>query len=168
MKPPFSISFISCSLLRPILWHPPHPFFPSISAIGCIWAIGKAFMAAHARACFPCLNWATRFGWHLTQVSGVGICTCATSAADLCRSPWHAAQPILFLPCLLSRQSETMTGFNFLWQLTQTSAIAVAAENKQKKLRTNCRSFIHVPPFSFVIWQPIWATARLYHPLYSR
>ena len=54
--PPFFKSFISASVFSPILWQPPHPFIPSIRAMGCQCAVGIAFMAAHATACFPLLN----------------------------------------------------------------------------------------------------------------
>src|SRR5208283_5498729 len=74
----------SCSGdLRPILWHEPQPFMPSVMAIGCQWMVGMASIAAQAMACLPFLNCATCVSWHWPQVSGVGIFALAASAAVL-------------------------------------------------------------------------------------
>ena len=123
----FRISACSASVFRPILWQPPQPLYPSINATGCACAVGMALTATHAIACFPPLNCATCFSWHIAQVSGVGIFTFATSVALEWRSPWHVEQPTSFLLCLLSCQSVTMLGVAFVWQSTHTSADARAA-----------------------------------------
>src|SRR5271157_5094978 len=73
---------ISSAGLTPILWHPPQPFSPSIIAIGCQWMVGMASIAAQALECLPCMYWSTCVLWHWAQVSGVGMRTLETSAAD--------------------------------------------------------------------------------------
>ena len=61
--PCFLSSLISSSVLIPILWQPPQPFMPSIMAMGCMWKVGMAFMAAQALACLPSLNCFTWVPW---------------------------------------------------------------------------------------------------------
>ena len=56
---------------------------PSTSATGWAWIVGIAFMAAHARACFPFLNSTTRFSWHAPQVSSVGSVARAMSVSSM-------------------------------------------------------------------------------------
>src|SRR5512139_678429 len=65
--------FISASVLIPTLWHPPQPFISSISTEGCQCIVGIAFIAAHAKACFPALYCFTLVSWQAAHVSGVGI-----------------------------------------------------------------------------------------------
>src|SRR6266567_3587778 len=77
--------------------------------------VGMAFIAAQAMECLPFLYCATWSAWHWAQVSGVGIFTFATSAAEVCSSPWQTTQPISDWLCLLSFQSETMLGVVLVW-----------------------------------------------------
>src|SRR6266567_3036847 len=77
--------------------------------------VGMAFIAAQAMECLPFLYCATWSAWHWAQVSGVGIFTLATSAAEVCSSPWQTTQPISDWLCLLSFQSETMLGVVLVW-----------------------------------------------------
>src|SRR6185437_2419552 len=77
--------------------------------------VGMAFMAAQAKACLPFLNCATCASWQEPQVSGVGIFTLATSAAEVCWSPWQASQPTSTWLWRLSFQSETILGVILLW-----------------------------------------------------
>ncbi len=85
---PFSIrSRTSPSVLSPTRWQPPQPFRPSIWAIGCQCTVGMAFIAAHARACFPFANWSTWVSWHCAHVSGKAILAPDTSVIELCPSP---------------------------------------------------------------------------------
>src|SRR5512135_3818647 len=77
--------------------------------------VGMAFMAAQAKACLPFLNCATWASWQEPQVSGVGIFTLATSAAEVCWSPWQASQPTSTWLWRLSFQSETILGVTLLW-----------------------------------------------------
>ena len=66
---------------------PTAPFMPSMRATGWACALGMAFIAAQATACFPRENCSTRSVWHGLHVSGVGIKAFATSPADECWSP---------------------------------------------------------------------------------
>jgi hypothetical protein len=84
--------------------------------------VGIAFIAAHARECFPFLYCATCVSWQVAQVSGVGIFTFATSLADVCWSPWQLTQLTSTWLCLLSFQSLTMFGVTLLWQSTHWDA----------------------------------------------
>ena len=129
--PDFRSSAISASLFSPILWHPPHPFIPSIRATGWAWAVGIAFMAAQATACLPPLNCSNRSEWQPAQVSGVGIFALTTSVAEVWSSPWQTEQSTSFWLCLLSCQSETMPGVTVLWQFTQTWAEAKEAAQRR-------------------------------------
>jgi hypothetical protein len=61
-------------------------------------------------------------------VSGVGIFTFDTSAADVCSEPWQVAQVTSSWLCLLSFQSETMFGVVFEWQSTHCDEASAALE----------------------------------------
>ncbi len=141
-------SFISFSVFTPILWHPPQPFIPSVKAIGSQCVVGIAFMAAHARACFPFLNCSAWSSWQPAQVSGVGMLTFATSWGDLCWSPWQTEQSISFWLCLLSCQSVTMLGVTFLWQSKHTWAEVLEAKAiLNAKMISALYILIHPPYF---------------------
>src|ERR1051325_10983321 len=64
--------------------------------------VGIAFIAAHARECFPFLYCSTCVAWQVAHVSGVGILTLATSLAEV--GPFWSAFPTRRLESRRHRQ----------------------------------------------------------------
>src|SRR5579862_8743308 len=124
--------------------------------------VGMAFMAAHAKACLPFLNCATWASWQAPQVSGVGIFTLATSAAEVCCSPWQASQPTSSWLWRLSFQSETMLGVSLLWHSTHLAVVLDAGcgcaadirNGESRKRRTAAeRRTMSAPPSCGELWE---------------
>jgi hypothetical protein len=52
---------------RPMRWHPPHPFSPSMIGSGWAPVLGMAFVATQATACSPLASCFTWSGWQATH-----------------------------------------------------------------------------------------------------